>query len=284
MLKLHRSKEVEVHFRKLVAMKPPNPDPYIAYADWLGSVGRFADGSRLLDLASGLYPDARQLHVAHRRFYLSRDAADRIAALKALDPAGSLSLSEGAVFAAPAALAALDKDGDGTLSPEEFGADFGDESRLDRGALERLRREFMQSQPVWLALDTDRDGVISAQEIRNASRALPRLDPQADGELTVRVLDPPWVVALAKQLLTRLDTNHDGAIDSSVRSQPAAEQFRDLLEAADLDASGAVTLDELISEIFYRADLNKDGTVTLEEMERAIRGGVLGPIAPRSGT
>jgi hypothetical protein len=44
--------------------------------------------------------------------------------------------------------------------------------------------------PVIAALDADRDGVISAEEIENASEALLALDKNGDGELTRDELHP----------------------------------------------------------------------------------------------
>lgn len=278
LLKLHRGQEAETHFQRLLALNPPIPDPFIDYADWLGSVGRFDENQRLLDRAAELYPNSPQVRAAHLHFYLGRDAADRIALLKALDPDGDLAISAAEMLVAPAVLATLDKNGDGKLSAEECGADFGDESRLDQATLRRLRKEFMQSQPVLLALDADRHGEISAREIGDSPRELATLDRDGKGELRVSELDPPWVVAAARSILALLDRNHDNQIDQNERSGPAAEPFRDRLKAADIDQDGIVTLDELIDEIFYRADLNKDGTVTAAEMNAAIRSGVLGPI------
>jgi len=276
---LHRGPETEIHRQKMIAMNSPVPDPYLAFADWLGTVGRFAEGSRLLSLAARLYPGSPQVRAAHLRFYLARDAADRIAAVKALDPGGDLYLSEGDIFAAPQALVSLDKNRDGKLSAEECGADFGDESRLDPQTLRGLRRQFMQSHPLLRALDADRDGEISAQEIRDSPRELKSLLHGGESELGPGDLDPPWVVAAAQRILALLDRNHDRRIDQGEQSQAAAKPFRDLLNEADIGQDGTVTRDELIDEIFYRADLNKDGTVTEEEMERARSAGGLGPVA-----
>jgi hypothetical protein len=44
--------------------------------------------------------------------------------------------------------------------------------------------------PVIAALDADRDGVISAEEIENAPNALLQLDTNGDGELTREELQP----------------------------------------------------------------------------------------------
>jgi tetratricopeptide (TPR) repeat protein len=278
LLKLHRSQEAEIHFQRLLALHPSIPDPFVAYADWLASIGRFADGAGVLDRAARLYPDSPQVQNSRVRLYMDRNRADRIALLKALDADGDLSLSAGEIFAAPAVLAALDKNGDGKLSAEECGADFGDESRLDRATLRRWRKQFMQSQPVLRALDADGDGEISAGEIRDSPRELEALDRKGEGELGVSELDPPWVVVAARRILDLVDQNHDGRVDRRERSLAAAEPYCELLDAADIHRDGLLTLDELIDEIFYRADINKDGTVTTEEMDAAIRSGMLGPL------
>jgi len=45
--------------------------------------------------------------------------------------------------------------------------------------------------PILKALDTDGDGVISADEIANASAALKTLDKNGDGKLTLDEICPP---------------------------------------------------------------------------------------------
>ena len=139
-----------------MALHPPIPDPYIAYARWLDSLGRFEESGRLLKRAVHLYPNSPSVRHAELEFYMGRDSADRIAVLRALDADHDLVISAEEMLAAPAVLASLDKNGDGKLSAEECGADFGDESRLDPAALRRARRQFMQSQPLLRALDARR--------------------------------------------------------------------------------------------------------------------------------
>ena len=80
---------------------------------------------------------------------------------------------------APAALATLDKNKDGKLTsdelepprPEGAPADFGGD-----------RPRFVS--PLMAALDVNKDGIISAEEIANASAALKTLDKNKDGELS----------------------------------------------------------------------------------------------------
>jgi Ca2+-binding EF-hand superfamily protein len=137
----------------------------------------------------------------------------------------------------------------------------------------------MSAQPVLRALDADHDGEISATEIRNAWSELESLDHNGDHALEPEEMVPEYVVAAARSVLAALDQDHDGRIDAKERSGEAGARFRDLLEDADMDGDGIVTLDELIDEIFYRADLNKDGIVTAEELNQAARRGMLGPLS-----
>ena len=276
LIALDRDGEAEVHLRRLLALHPPIPDPYIAYARWLESLDRFDESGRLLKRAAELYPNSPSVRHAELEFYMGRDSADRIAVLRALDADHDLVISAEEMLAAPAVLASLDKNGDGKLSAEECGADFGDESRLDPAALRRARRQFMQSQPLLRALDAGHNGEISAAGIRDSQRELATLDHDHDGQLRVSELDPPEVVATARRIVALLHQSHD--IDATERSRPAAAPFRDLLNAAGMGQGGIVTLDELTGEIFYRAGRNKDGTVTAGELDEAIRSGVLGPV------
>jgi tetratricopeptide (TPR) repeat protein len=277
-LNLHDGQEAERHFGRLLELNPQIPEPYIAYADWLRSKGRFAESGKLLDRAARLYPHSPELQHARLAYFQARDAADRIPVHSALDSDRDLSLSAEEILAAPAALLSLDKNGDGKLSAEELGADFGDESRLDAASLQRLRRAFMRAHPLLYALDRNHDGEISASEIRNAGQALRTLDRDGDGVVERYEVAPHCVVAAARSVLMALDRDRDGTIDTAERSSPEGELFRELLDAADVDGDGIVTLEELTNEIFYRADRNKDGTVTGEELREAIRAGLLGPI------
>ena len=45
--------------------------------------------------------------------------------------------------------------------------------------------------PVMMALDTNGDGILSADEIANASASLLKLDKNGDGQLTMEELRPP---------------------------------------------------------------------------------------------
>ncbi|MEW6077847.1 MAG: hypothetical protein AB1724_08550 [Thermodesulfobacteriota bacterium] len=98
---------------------------------------------------------------------------------------------------APAALQKLDKNGDGRLTPDEyipprpdgpFGPPGGNRAGappkqdLSSGPADDDRRP--PKPPIDLALDADRDDVISAGEIAQAPVALQKLDLDGDGQLS----------------------------------------------------------------------------------------------------
>ncbi len=103
------------------------------------------------------------------------------------------------IVASSTALTALDKDGDGALSREEIrqprpegkgagrpprgsGGDRPDGPPPGEGPGGRPGRRSMP--PLIKALDTDKDGALSAAEIAAAPESLTALDKNGDGELT----------------------------------------------------------------------------------------------------
>ncbi len=109
---------------------------------------------------------------------------------------------------APAALKTLDKNGDGQLTKDEYmpprpgngggpeggpqdgphdGPPPGDGPRGPGGPGRHKR----PVPPIVAALDTNGDGIISADEIANASASLLKLDKNGDGQLTIDELRPP---------------------------------------------------------------------------------------------
>jgi tetratricopeptide (TPR) repeat protein len=279
-VQLNRDGLAERHLERLVELNPRIPDAYVAYGDWLHSAGRLAQSGKPLERAARLYPDSPELRQIVIEYYALRDIAIRTALFKALDANHDLTLSSLELMVAPAALAALDANGDGKLSAEECGARFGDQGQLSVALLERARKDFMRADPILNALDIHHTGEIQAAQIRDAQRELLALDRDGDGQLEPQEIAPPQVTALARRIMAALDRNRDGRIDRGERALDS--RFDDLLFAADADGDGIVTLDDLVNEILYRADLNRDGIVTAEELEVALRSGVLGPVpSPR---
>ena len=98
-------------------------------------------------------------------------------------------LSTSEILQAPNALAKLDFDRDGKLSPEECGHHVGQPTRdPERGR--RARHNFMRFHPVLYALDANHDAALSAGEIRASVAALMALDRNYDGALDLTEVIP----------------------------------------------------------------------------------------------
>ncbi len=154
--------------------------------------------------------------------------------LGALDANQDFVISPWEIVTAPSALRKLDRDQDGKLSAEECGFSLGVSSKTEPDAefVRWARREFMRSQPVLAALDTDHDGKISADEIMNSSRSLRRLDSNGDGFLSPDEVMPDRSANRAALIFLRLDTNHDGSISIQERAREDAAPLREILGRA----------------------------------------------------
>lgn len=110
------------------------------------------------------------------------------------DQDGTISAEE--IANAPESLASLDQNNDGELTRDELrppppeGAENEEGGDEERPRRERNRRGRMGPPPVVAALDADRNGVISAEEIENSPEALTELDKNGDGDLTPEELHP----------------------------------------------------------------------------------------------
>jgi Ca2+-binding EF-hand superfamily protein len=212
--------------------------------------------------------------------------------LEALDTNHDGVISAEEMEQAPAALRTLDKNHDGKLDPAECGMHLPPvkmdkngkpvtpssnpvEVKRRKEALLRARFLYMHIYPVTHALDLNHDGVISADEIRNAPAALATLDLNGDGRLTLNELEPDPVAHEVAGLFG-LDSDLDGKISRSEWLTESGQYVSALLEAADRDHDGQVTWEELEDEISLRADLNHDGVVTWEELMSARKAGLLG--------
>ncbi len=172
-----------------------------------------------------------------------------IRVLWALDADGDFIISRSEIGDAPGALKKLDIDHDGKLSAEECGFSLNADPEFVKWA----RLQFMLVNPVLAALDADHDGEISAAEILNSAVALKALDRNGDGSLTPDELIPDKVANQAALILARLHAA--GELDA---------QLRDLLENADLNHDGIITLEELTKELRLREERKR-------EFENAVR-------------
>ncbi len=102
--------------------------------------------------------------------------------------------------------------------------------------------------PLLVALDTERDGVLTAAEIANASAALSELDKNGDGKLTLKEIIPPPPAGVTPPppppapgpLFTAIDLNKNGILSASeIEDAPLA------LLTLDKDHNGMLSRKEL---------------------------------------
>lgn len=183
------------------------------------------------------------------RGYLVRYFRD-VRVLGAIDTGHDLALSAGEIARAASALRTLDRDHDGRLSPEECG--FEADPAMDAGLQRRTRLWFMRVHPVLAALDTDRDGTLSAVEIATAPAALATLDWDHDGEVSGYELLPDPVTRALALYMVRWDADSDGAI-SPAEAARIPRPMRDVVTAARRAGESTVTESALLNEIRRRA-------------------------------
>lgn len=104
-----------------------------------------------------------------------------------------------------------------------------------------------QVPPILIIFDTDRDGVISEDEIAAASDALAKLDRNEDGQLTREELMPPPPEGgkppghrPPPPVISALDANRDGTL-----SADELEDAADSLLELDKDGDGELSPEEL---------------------------------------
>jgi len=116
---------------------------------------------------------------------------------------------------------------------------------------------FMRMSPILAGVDTNHDGVISPDELRNAPAALRALDQNGDGQLTPDEVRPRFEGRgrgegrgaegpgnNSEELVTTLmafDKNHDGKISKD----ELPERMQGMLERGDTDRDGFLTVDEI---------------------------------------
>jgi hypothetical protein len=101
-------------------------------------------------------------------------------------------ISEDEIDAASDKLAELDRNDDGKITRDEIRPPRGEGDRPPRdGEPKGPPPNGRQVPPLIGALDADKDGKISAEEMENAPEALKELDKNGDGELTPDEFGPP---------------------------------------------------------------------------------------------
>lgn len=198
-----------------------------------------------------------------------------------LDRDGALSASE--IQAAPTSLRALDRNGDGELTPDEM-----EPPRTDAGASpDELVAQLM-------SFDRNGDGVLTPDELPERMRSLfARGDKNQDGKLTAdeirqtaqhsgspngRHAEPGKASGMMRldPVLNTLDANHDGVLSAAEISAAAAG-----LLTLDADHDGAVAASEMrvrrqtpaerTTHVLDEFDTNKDGKLSREEVPDGLR-------------
>ena len=113
--------------------------------------------------------------------------------------------------------------------------------------------------PIIAALDANKDGEISAEELKNAEAALKTLDKNNDGKLSQDEYRPPMqrgpreggegggqFTVNPEQMATRL-MQFDKNADGKLTKDELPERMAGMLERGDTDKDGALSKDEIIA-------------------------------------
>ena len=174
------------------------------------------------------------------------DVLRAIPLVSVLDADGDGALSADEIERAPAALASLDANDNGVLTGNELVPAAGG---LGRGRPEGL----LQRLPIMTALDADRDGEISAEEIRSSAAALVTLD--ADGSGTLATSE--WGPAPGGR-----------GRGGQGRGQGPPLASLPVMAALDRDSTGEISAGELsgASQALRTLDADGDGTLRQNEL------------------
>jgi Ca2+-binding EF-hand superfamily protein len=139
-------------------------------------------------------------------------------------------------------------------------------------ALAAQNRGFEQGGPmgrVASVLDTDRDTVISATEMRSAASALKTLDVNGDGQLTRDELRP---AIGGRGPRGDGERGERGGQSAGAGGGASPEDLAETLMAFDRNADGKLERGEVperFQGLFDRADANKDATLAREELTQS---------------
>ncbi|MEY4566683.1 MAG: hypothetical protein RLY14_1653 [Planctomycetota bacterium] len=147
-------------------------------------------------------------------------------------------------------------EGDRPFGGRGFGGDrpMGDRMRM-------MQPGGMMISPIVAALDTDRDGMLSATEIENASKSLLTLDKNGDGKLSNEELRPSMPPGMTP-----------GGPGPQGPGGMNEEMMARMLKARDTDGDGKLTGDEIPPQMRERLammDTNGDEAIDMDEIKAA---------------
>lgn len=152
-------------------------------------------------------------------------------------------------------LARVDADKDGAASLDEFRRGFGGPGGGRPGEPGRPEQPGIPGGGLLAALDADRNGELSADEMKNAAEALKKLDRDGDGKVTQRELFPP---------------RPEGAPEGF---RPNPERMLAAMKQQDKNGDGKLSKEETgdrLRENFDRIDANGDGQLDDVELKQMI--------------
>ncbi len=168
----------------------------------------------------------------------------------------------------------LDKDGDGVIKPTDLGlpADYkpdpkrkrrpGGEAGARGGDMDKRRQQFMKALQ---KMDTDQDGRISKAEWKGKEQGFARMDRNKDG-----FLDAKDRAGMDRGGRNKGQGQKGRSLTDEKKAEirtKAAEQFAKL----DGNADGKITADEVPSPMMLElADADGDGNVTLKEFQKVL--------------
>ncbi len=141
--------------------------------------------------------------------------------------------------------------------------------------------------PLVQALDTDGDGQLSAEEIKNAAASLLKLDKDKNGILTADELRPQFGPGPGREGPGGEGFGRGGpGRGGPGGGGPDPKELVDQLMTFDKNKDGKLGSDELperMAGILERADANKDGAVDREELTKLAEQQAASRTGPRRG-
>ena len=122
-----------------------------------------------------------------------------------------------------------------------------------------------QRMPMMIALDADKDGSISSDELENASKALATLDKDGNGVLSPEEIRPAFSGVAREGMPKGGPGGGEGP--------PSKEMMTRMFEHRDTDKDGMLSGDEIperMQQNLAKIDENGDGAIDKSEMEKAM--------------
>ena len=125
--------------------------------------------------------------------------------------------------------------------------------------------------PIILALDIDKDGLVSATEIKNATQSLLALDKNQDGKLDRKEMHANSGFSRVNASTKAVTRKTSSGRTYRMMSGADADYFAQRLLQADANNNEILDPEEIrpsIQQIMHIIDTDQDGSLTLEELKR----------------